>query len=281
MPRTLYVSDMDGTLLGNDARVSADTARILRRLNDSGIMFSVATARTAATVVPLLRDCGMRLPAVVITGAAEWHFDEGRYTDVRYMTPQLAADIDTIFAAEGLHPFVYTLDDPAQRMTVYHGAGSLSPVEQKFVDERKNLPLKKFCLGAQPPRSLDPGRIMYFAMGCPDIVARAARRLRELPECHISHYVDTYNPDTALLEVFAAHTDKARAILALKERLGADRLVVFGDNLNDLPMFRVADTSVAVANALPQVRRAATLTIGPNTAPSVAAFIAADQHLAV
>jgi hydroxymethylpyrimidine pyrophosphatase-like HAD family hydrolase len=33
--------------------------------------------------------------------------------------------------------------------------------------------------------------------------------------------------------------------------------VVFGDNLNDLPMFAEADTSVAVQNAKPEVKEAA------------------------
>ena len=52
--------------------------------------------------------------------------------------------------------------------------------------------------------------------------------------------------------------------------LGADRLTVYGDHINDLPMFAVADEAVAVANALPEVLDAASRTIGPNTLPSVA-----------
>lgn len=39
-------------------------------------------------------------------------------------------------------------------------------------------------------------------------------------------------------------------------------------------MFAVADESVAVANALPEVLEAATRVIGPNTLPSVALDIA-------
>ena len=51
---------------------------------------------------------------------------------------------------------------------------------------------------------------------------------------------------------------------------GADRVVVYGDNLNDLPMFAVADEAVAVANARPQVLAAADRIIGRNTDDSVA-----------
>ncbi|MDE6134546.1 MAG: HAD family hydrolase, partial [Muribaculaceae bacterium] len=62
----------------------------------------------------------------------------------------------------------------------------------------------------------------------------------------------------------------------LKERTGADRLMVFGDNLNDIPMFEVADVAVAVGNALPEVKAAADVVIEPNYTDSVARYIAAD-----
>ena len=52
--------------------------------------------------------------------------------------------------------------------------------------------------------------------------------------------------------------------------------MVFGDNLNDLPMMRVADLAVAVENALPQTKAEAHKVIGPNTADSVARFIHED-----
>lgn len=63
---------------------------------------------------------------------------------------------------------------------------------------------------------------------------------------------------------------KASAVKALKAQLGAEYLVVYGDNLNDLPMMAVADESVAVANALPEVKAAASRIIGPNTDDAVA-----------
>ena len=66
---------------------------------------------------------------------------------------------------------------------------------------------------------------------------------------------------------------KARAVQDLARQLGADRIVVFGDNLNDLSMMAVADEAVAVANAFPEVKAAADVVIGPNSADSVAKYI--------
>ena len=49
--RTLYVTDLDGTLLDNNSRISERSVKILNGLVDRGVMFTSATARTPATVV--------------------------------------------------------------------------------------------------------------------------------------------------------------------------------------------------------------------------------------
>jgi hydroxymethylpyrimidine pyrophosphatase-like HAD family hydrolase len=61
----------------------------------------------------------------------------------------------------------------------------------------------------------------------------------------------------------------------MKARVKAERLVVYGDNLNDLPMMKVADVAVAVENALPEVKAAADVVIGANSDDSVAKHILA------
>ena len=76
--------------------------------------------------------------------------------------------------------------------------------------------------------------------------------------------------------MFPPGVTKASAIQELSRRLGADRLVVFGDSLNDLPMLAVADVAVAVGNALQEVKDAADVVIDPNYTDSVARFIESD-----
>ena len=65
---TLYISDLDGTLLGPDARLSDETVATLNRLLDAGMLFTVATSRTPATVIDLLSRLHLRLPAVLMAG---------------------------------------------------------------------------------------------------------------------------------------------------------------------------------------------------------------------
>ena len=44
-PKTLYVSDLDGTLLRRDQTVSPFTAETINTLTARGMLFSYATAR--------------------------------------------------------------------------------------------------------------------------------------------------------------------------------------------------------------------------------------------
>ena len=85
--KTLYVSDMDGTLLQPDARLSERTVSMLNEAIASGKLFTVATARTPATVAPLMQRVNMNIPAIVMTGAALWNPADGRYSRLRLMGP--------------------------------------------------------------------------------------------------------------------------------------------------------------------------------------------------
>ena len=88
-----------------------------------------------------------------------------------------------------------------------------------------------------------------------------------------------FNPHIWNFEVFPPGVTKASAVLRLKEELDADRLVVFGDSLNDLSMLEVADVAVAMGNALPEVKEAADITIDANYTDAVARFIEEDFAL--
>ncbi len=269
---TLYVSDMDGTLLAPDSRVSTETARIISDLTAQGALITVATARTPATVEPLLSATATSLPAVVMTGAALWNRRKQRYEHAQTMHPYACEAIELLFRKYGVTPFVYTLGSDSMMRVYYHG--NMSEKERKFVAEREHAALKRFYINEAT--TVEGSVALYFAMGeCRRIFA-LADALRSTGACSVSAYIDIFGPDTGILEVFAPGVSKAAAIKRLKKAVGADRLVVFGDNLNDLPMMEIADVAVAVENALPEVRSAADEVIGPNSTDSVARFIAAD-----
>ena len=84
---------------------------------------------------------------------------------------------------------------------------------------------------------------------------------------------DAYQPELNWLELSRTDATKAKGVEKLRRMTGKSRIVCFGDNLNDLPMFQVADECYAVANAREELKSTATGVIGSNGECGVPAFI--------
>jgi len=275
-PKTLYVSDLDGTLLGTDSRISPQSSDIISDLSAQGALITVATARTPASVVPLLTGTRTSVPAIVMTGCALWNRTTASFESYHFIPQKdITAAIDSCRNLD-VHPFTYAMASDGSTLDVYHGARSLNPQEEKFYLERRHLCLKRFHLGVTASDKALHRTMLCFAMGLKDSICRAADAVTACTSCSLCCYPDIFNNDIYNLEIYPPGVNKASAILALKKSLGAERLVVFGDNLNDLPMLAVADVAVAVGNAFPQVKEAADIVIEPNYTDAVARFIEKD-----
>ena len=116
------------------------------------------------------------------------------------------------------------------------------------------------------------GDVFYFAC------LGEKERLLPVYEALCARYRCFFAPDIYLkaqwLEIVKKDVSKASAALALKARLGAQKLVVFGDAENDIPLFEAADESYAVSNAVPSLKERATAVIGSNEEDGVAKKLA-------
>ena len=270
---TLYVSDLDGTLLGEDSQLSAVTVATLNRIiGELGGLFTVATARTPATVVPLMQQVHARLPFIVIGGSAMWNPVTMSYEHTRGIDDMTVNAVADVFDRRCAHPFIYRRH--GKNLLHTHHYGPLSPQEERFIAERQHLPLKQFFLDDRDFRHSDDEALLIFSMNKYAVLKSIADDLRtSVPTCSVMVYHDIFDESEGYLEIFSAGTSKAAAIRDLARQLGAGRVVVFGDNRNDIAMMQAADFSVAVDNAFTEVKAVASEVIGPNTVDSVARWI--------
>ena len=271
LSRTLYVSDLDGTLLNEDSVLSGDTIAMLNRIiEELGGLFTVATARTPATVVPLMQQVHANLPFIVIGGSAMWNPVTCDYEHTRCIDDETVNAVSDVFDRHGLHPFIYRRHGS---LLYTHHCGSLSVQEERFVAARQHLPLKRFFLDDEHYRHNADEALLIFAMNKYAVLKALATDLQAVSTCTVMLYHDIFDESEGYLEIFTAGTSKAGAIRDLARQVGADRVVVFGDNRNDIAMLQAADHSVAVENAFSEVKAAASEVIGPNTADSVPRWI--------
>lgn len=269
--KTLYLTDLDGTLLRGDQSVSSYSVRVLEQAMAQGVLFSVATARSVFGLEML--DFGglrFRQPLVLMNGVMLYDKEAGRILQSCEMPAQTVAAILAACAAEGKNPFLYRVQDG--RLDVVFTEPT-SAGERAFLAKR----------GARFPQlfrqapAYGAGGGVYFSMqDTQERLERVNRRLAAIPHIKSTLYKDNYMEDNWYLEIFSGDAGKDRGAKRLQALLGADRLVAFGDNMNDLPLFAAADVACCVANGQPAAREAADVLVGANDEDGVARYIAAQ-----
>lgn len=81
---TLYVSDLDGTLLNSDVKISENSKNIINSLIEKGMNFTVATARSLVSASDKIEGLNLKLPVVVYNGTFTMMKDTGKIVNSNY-----------------------------------------------------------------------------------------------------------------------------------------------------------------------------------------------------
>ena len=266
---TLYVSDLDGTLMRSDQTISDDTVRTINGLVAEGMPFTYATARSiesARTITGCLR---LSLPVITRNGAVLADNATGKHLEKALFTEEEVLLLKKLLPELPRCGFVSCFIGKEMVRTYMAGAHTASLDRHLESSANKSARLLQVA-------SLDEmfcGQPGYVTMiDDRDKIAPLYERVRQYSGWECLFQKDTYW-DEFWLEICPRNCTKARSILKLKEKYGYRKLVVFGDSVNDLSMFRVADEAYAVANALASLKAAATGIIGSNDEDAVAVFL--------
>ena len=267
--KTLYVSDLDGTLLRRDQHTSEFTVRTVNELIEKGMIFSYATARSFITA---RKAAGFtaHFPVITYNGSMTVDNADGRLITSNPLDTGVYALLDELREA-GVYPIVYAFKDGRERFSFIRDRCSQEAGE--FIDTRTD---DRIC-PCFTEDELYAGEIFYInCIGWEDILPSFYERYKDKYRCLLQR--DIYS-DALMFEVMPKGVSKSSAIKRLKEMLGCDRVVVFGDGLNDLDMFRSADESYAVGNAHPDLKKYATAVIGSNESDGVARWLLENAEI--
>lgn len=265
---TLYVSDLDGTLLGRDDKLSAFTVETLNRLISQGMHFTYATARSFHSARRVTAGLTARLPAIVYNGAFIIDTATGERLWHTGFLREEAAWVREAAGRLGLWPVAYAFVDGVERLSWL--AGQESPGQAHYLRNRQWDPRLRPVEGEA---RLYEGEPFYFTfIGEREALLPLYQQARGLPWANVTFQQELYRTEY-WLELMPRAATKANAAQKLQKLLGCGKMVAFGDAVNDLPLFRTADVSCAVANAVPQLKAAATEVIGSNEEDGVARWL--------
>lgn len=275
MENTLFVSDLDGTLLNRQDKLSDFTIATLNRLLDRGLLFTFATARSIHSARKVTEGLSPRLPWIVHNGAFIIDSASGNRIFQTFFTPEQKEILKEEALRLGLFPLVYAIVDGRERVSFLEGSEPRHPGMAFYLQNRRNDPRLR---PAKTIEELYRGESFYMTfIHQRETLAPLWERVKGLDWANGTFQQELYRQEH-WLELMPQLATKAQAAQRLKESLGCSRLVAFGDAVNDLPLFAAADERYAVANAIEELKAAATGIIGSNEEDGVARFLLKRQE---
>jgi len=263
--KTLYVSDLDGTLLRSNEKTSEYTNDVINSLTKKGMIFSYATARSLVTAQKVTKGINAKIPLIIYNGAFIVDNVTGEIIKANYFDEQINDLLNRLFDA-GIYPIVYSYLDGVEKFSFVPNL--CSPGMKTFTDSREG--------DSRTNKVDDPSELLKgnkFYITCIDEPSKLLPFYEEFKDIyHCVYQVDIYTNDQ-WLEIMPKEASKANAINLLKDSLGCDRVVAFGDGRNDIDMFGIADEGYAVANAHKDLKAVATDIIGTNDDDGVAKWL--------
>ena len=265
--KTLYVSDLDGTLFDSGGHLSDFTRDTLNELIAGGMNFTVATARSVSSAAGLLDELDLRVPAVMMNGVFLTDVPTQNQVYVNRYPAELAYRVINVFRSNGRPPFVYSFNGEYIECEF---TKLKNDYERQFVAKRQKL-YRRF----EKVEDYTVGNNTVYINGIDykETMQAVADELKKIEGIKFSHYLDTYSGDKYFVDVYVESAGKWNSIKRLKKMYGFDRVVAFGDNGNDVEMLKNADLAVVVGNALPPALEVADIVIDTNDNDGVAKYL--------
>jgi Cof subfamily protein (haloacid dehalogenase superfamily) len=252
-------TDMDGSLLNAEHRISDADLSAIRTLKSKGVYVFLATGRHLLLVKDAAALIGFDLPVCACNGGHIYDFKTQKALSVRAIPPNIAAELYALLSKREFDFVVYTDD----RM-VFRSSGvryfQCEELNASFAPENRFTPYF-----IEDGFDADKEKIIKFLILCnkPQMFAREiAGYLGEgVKNLSISFSA------AAFLDINAAGVSKGAALRGLASIFGfrPEDTMAFGDGDNDVEMLRAAGLSVVPQNAGDEIKAIASYVTTANT----------------
>jgi Cof subfamily protein (haloacid dehalogenase superfamily) len=269
-----FLLDLDGTILDGRGELAPATREAVARLVDAGYVVVLATGRSPSGTRQIHQALGLDNEACCYNGswigrldgqAPPFHYSPIPDEFVPHLAP-LESRARHRFRHHGDRKYTVKSEEATQRRLT----GWFTHVSEVDADH------------ALPSRDLVRVSVFYDGAGSADAAWEAlgepARSALERQTFPMAIFPGWEEDALHLCEVQRKGRGKAEAFRLLSERHGIDasRVVVVGDQANDLCLFEDAGLAVSMGNGIPAVRAAADVVIGDHREDGFARFVAAD-----
>lgn len=253
----IYITDLDHTFLRSDHSISDFSTKVWNEKAKHSIL-SIATARSYQKSHDFLKKLHLDAPMILLDGTMIVS-PEKKLIALKTINKALGDAVVEVGLTFDIDPFIIGLKD--------------MNLNEAFLYPRKLNEQQKFVLKGykdDPRMQFNPKnktmemtlKIVYFGeyKTLKPLTDKLKTTFSDAIECKLSpeKYSNSY-----FLTILHPEGDKAHALQKVLEYLKRDTedVTVFGDSINDIGMFKLAGKSVAVSNALDEVKAVANVVL--------------------
>ncbi|MGL4952450.1 MAG: Cof-type HAD-IIB family hydrolase [Culicoidibacterales bacterium] len=266
MEQHLIVIDLDGTALQNHHELAPFTLTALHELQNRGHIVMIATGRSYLSSRQFYKQLRELAPISNLNGAIVHHPQVPTFPPLKHF---VNAELLKLLWNETLFPQIEIIWLDQQQQAIMSGMNTQIEdllAEQSFVADIQVKPLSYADL--------------LTAHACTVIVKPGLEAsFAEAAKLHFSDKIQLRswgNQFANFIELFTPTISKASAISHVQNhyQIANTHTIAFGDQLNDIEMLTYVPHSVAMANAVPELKALAfAVTALPNTAGGVGHYL--------
>lgn len=277
----LIASDMDGTLLNSDHKISKENLKAIKKAEEIGVKFTIATGRMYEDVKPLLDECDLKCQCIVLNGG-EYIDEEGKILEGIYIGREEAREIINMVIKENIvteiytNEGLYTVNNKEEAlMEVAYRIQAFDP-KTKLEDAIKIAETHSHFVNLKYIQNIDEflnsdikiGKFVTF-YNDEETTLKVKRKLESIDGLAIS---STF---TKNIEITNKGAEKGLILAKVAEKMGIKReeVMVIGDSFNDYSMFTEFEESFAMGNAVSQIKEVAKYITDTNDNAGVAKAI--------
>ena len=261
----LIASDMDGTLLNDKHKIDKETVVAIKKAEEAGIIFAISTGREYDTVEPVLKENNIKCQCVLMNGA-EYRDEDGNILQEINIEQNTATKIIHMLQEEKVtariftNKGIYTTDtkEEALKEMVYRTL-SFDPqlTQEEAVEVAKVQPYftqLKFISNLDEFLKSDMEIRKFVAFHSnTQLITKMKKIIGKLEGIAVS---SSFRDNIEITHITA---QKGIILAKVAEKMGfkRDEVLVLGDSFNDYSMFTEFTESVAMGNAIPEIKEIA------------------------